>query len=151
MRKMLYIPWILGLLLLSACSYDSEKAVKNGDVINSNGPVYNLPRFELFLESIDANKQATVRIANFKTEGGPTLYNVTFDGASIHLEIDRSKNNNRGDEPAKVNKTCQDLVIEDGQQVVTYKLEDCEEGSLVEDFILLTVLKEQEDNHEHAH
>jgi len=149
MRKMLYILSILGIVLLSACSYDSEKAVKNGDVINSNGPVYNFPRFELFLESIEANKPAAVRIANYTLEGDPTLYNLTFDGSSIHLEIDRSKNNNNGNEPAKVNKTCQDLVMEDGQQVVTYKLKDCDQDSLVEDFILLTVLKEQEDEHAH--
>lgn len=149
MRKILYFLWIPGLLLLSACSYDSETAVKNGDVINSNGPVYNFPRFELFLESIEANKPAAVRISNYTLEGDPTLYNLTFDGASIHLEIDRSKNNNRGDEPAKMNKTCQDLVMEDGQQVVTYKLKDCDQDSLVEDFILLTVLKEQEDEHAH--
>ena len=149
MQKTLYFFWILGLLLLSACSYDSEKAVKNGDVINSNGPVYNFPRFELFLDSVEANKPAAVRIANYTPEGSPTLFNVTFDGASIHLEIDRSKNSNKGDGPTKVNKTCQDLVKEDGQQVVTYTLEDCEQGSLVEDFILLTVLKEQEDEHAH--
>ena len=149
MQKMLYFLWILGLLLLSACSYDSEKAVKNGDVINSNGPVYNLPRFELFLESIEANKPAAVRIANYTPEDSPILYNVTFDGASIHLEIDRSKNNNKGNEPAKVNKICQDLVMEDGQQIVTYRLEGCDQGSLVEDFILLTVLKELEDEHAH--
>ena len=149
MRKLLYFFGVLGLLLLSACSYDSEKAVKNGDVINSNGPVYNFPRFELFMESMEANKPAAVRIANYTLEGDPTLYNVTFDGTSIHLEIDRSKNNNRGDEPAKVNKTCQDLVMEDGQQIVTYKLADCDQDSLVENFILLTVLKEQEDEHTH--
>ena len=151
MRKMLYFLWILGLLLLSACSYDGERAVKNGDVINMNGPVYNFPNFELFLDSIEANKPATVRIANYTTEGSPTLYNVTFDGTSIHLEINRSKKNNKSNGPAKVNKTCQDLVMEDGQQIVTYKLEDCVQDSPVEDFILLTVLKEQEDEHEHAH
>jgi len=149
MRKLLCFFGILGLLLLSACSYDGERAVKNGDVINMNGPVYNFPNFELFLESIEANKPAAVRIANYTLEGDPTLYNLTFDGASIHLEIDRSKHNNRGDEPAKVNKTCQELVMEDGQQVVTYKLADCDQDSLVEDFILLTVLKEQEDEHAH--
>lgn len=149
MPKMLYFLCILGFLLLSACSYDSEKAVKNGDVINSNGPVYNFPRFELFLDNIASNTPAFVRIANYPLEGKPTLYNLSFDGASIHLEIDRSKNNNSSEEPTKVNKTCKDLVMEYGQQVVTYKLEGCDQGSLTEDFILLTVLKEQEDEDEH--
>ncbi|WP_318614591.1 DUF4362 domain-containing protein [Sporosarcina sp. YIM B06819] len=149
MQKMGYVLWILGILLLSACSYDSEKAVKNGDVINHNGPVYNFPRFELFLDRIEANKPATVRIANYTLEGDPTLYNLTFDGSSIDLEIDRSNNNNRGDEPAKVNRTCQDLVMEEGQQVVTYMLKGCDQGSFTDGFVVLTVLKDQEEHDEH--
>lgn len=41
MQKLVYLLLLFGTCLLSACSYDSEKAVKNGDVINMNGPVYN--------------------------------------------------------------------------------------------------------------
>lgn len=115
MQKLLYPLWILGIVLLSACSYDSEKAVKNGDVINMNGPVYNFPNFELFLDSIESDKRDSIRIANYTLEGDPTLYNLTFDGSLIHFEIDRSKNNNRGNDPAKVTMTCTNLVTGDGQ------------------------------------
>ncbi|WP_342505056.1 DUF4362 domain-containing protein [Sporosarcina sp. FSL K6-2383] len=149
MQKLLYPLWILGIVLLSACSYDSEKAVKNGDVINMNGPVYNFPNFELFLDSIESDKRDSIRIANYTLEGDPTLYNLTFDGSLIHFEIDRSKNNNRGNDPAKVTMTCTNLVTGDGQQVLTYTLEGCNQDSLSEGFMLLTVLKEQIDEHEH--
>ncbi|MFJ7933853.1 DUF4362 domain-containing protein [Sporosarcina sp. NPDC096371] len=151
MRKNLYLLLGFGILLLSACSYDSEKAVKNGDVINNNGPVFNFSSFELFLEKIEGKKPASVRIANYTPEGDPTLYNLTFDGSSIDLEIDRSKNNNRGNEPAKDNMTCKDLVKEDGHQVLTYTLESCEKDSFAESYVLLTVLKDQEDDHDHDH
>ncbi len=130
--------------MVSACSYDSVKAVKNGDVINMNGPVYNFSRFELFLESIKTKKPASVRIANYTLEGDPTLYNLTYDGSSIDFEIDRSKNKNRGNNPAKSTTTCTELVTEDGQQVFTYTLGGCDSDSSDEGFTLLTVLKELE-------
>ena len=65
-------------MLSSACSYDSEKAVLNGDVVNMHGPVYNYPVFESFLESMEMKEAATVRIANYTLEGDPTLYNLSF-------------------------------------------------------------------------
>lgn len=149
MRKLLYPLWILGIVLVSACSYGSEKAAKNGDIINMNGPVYNFSSFELFLDSIEADKPDSIRIANYTLEGEPTLYNLTFDGSSIELEIDRSKNNSRGNDPAKFTMTCTDLVTGNGQQVLTYTLEGCDQDSFIEGFMLLTVLKDQVDEHEH--
>lgn len=149
MRKFMCPLWIFGMVLVTACSYESEKAVKNGDVINMNGPVYNFPSFELFLDSIGANKPDSIRIANYTLEGEPTLYNLTFDGSSIELEIDRSQNNNRGDDPAKFTMNCTNLVTGGGQQVLTYTLKGCDQDSFIEGFLLLTVLKDQVDEHEH--
>lgn len=149
MRKTLYLLLFLGTCMLSACSYDSEKAVKNGDVINMHGPVYNFPRFERFLDNIEAKEAASVRIANYTLEGNPTLYNLSFDGSVFDLEIDRSKNKDRGDNPAKVNMTCSELVTEEGQQLLIYTLEGCQQDSSVESFTILNVMKEQEENHEH--
>ena len=149
MRKTLYLLLFLGTCMLSACSYDSEKAVKNGDVINMHGPVYNFPRFERFLDNIEAKEATSVRIANYTLEGNPTLYNLSFDGSVFDLEIDRSKNKDRGDSPAKVNMTCSELVTEEGQQLLIYTLEGCQQDSPVESFTILNVMKEQDENHEH--
>lgn len=149
MRKLLYLPLFLGICILSACSYDSETAVKNGDVINMHGPVYNFPRFELFLENIETKKAAAVRITNYTLEGDPTLYNLSFDGSLFNLEIDSSKNKDRGDSPAKVNISCSELVTEEGQQLFTYTLEGCQQDPSVESFTILSVMKEQVEDHEH--
>ncbi|MFS0576802.1 DUF4362 domain-containing protein [Sporosarcina sp. 179-K 3D1 HS] len=149
MQKRLYLVLLFGISILSACSYDSEKALKNGDVINMNGPVYNFIYFERFLESVEAKEAATVRIANYTPEGNPTLYNVTFDGSVFDFEIDRSKNKKRGDSPAKENMTCSELASEEGQQLFSYTLEGCQQDSTVESFTILSVLKEQEGEHEH--
>ena len=147
MRKLVYLLLLFVTCLLSACSYDSEKAVENGDVINMNGPVYNFSRFEQFLKSVEANDAASVRIANYTLEGDPTLYDLAFDGSVFNLEIDRSKNKDRGNSPAKENRTCSELVSEEGQQVFNYTLEGCQHESAVESFTILSVLKE----HEHEH
>lgn len=149
MRKLLFILLFLATCMLSACSYDSEKAVKNGDVINMNGPVYNFPRFEQFLDFIEAKEAASVRIANYTPKGNPTLYNLSFDGSAFDLEIDRSKNKDRGDNPIKVNMTCSELVSEEGQQLFTYTLAGCQQDFSVESYTILSVMKGQVDDHEH--
>jgi len=134
-------------VLSSACSYDSEKAVLNGDVVNMHGPVYNYPKFETFLESMEMKEAATVRIANYTLEGDPTVYNLSSEGTRIALEIDRSKNKNRGNNPVKVNMTCMDLLEEEGQQLVIYTLKGCD--STVESFTVLSVSKEHVEEHTH--
>ena len=149
MPKKLYPLLFLGICMLAACSYDSEKAVKNGDVINMNGPIFNFDRFDRFLDSVEAEKAATVRITNYTLEGNPTLYNLSFDGDLFELEIDRSKNKERGDAPAKVNMSCSELVKLEGQQLFIYTLEGCQQGSSVDSFTLLNIMKEQLDDHEH--
>lgn len=149
MQKKLYFLLLLGLCLLTACSYDSEKAVENGDVINMNGPVFNFDRFEQFLDSVEAEETAAVRITNYTFEGNPTLYNLSFDGSVFDLEIDRSKNKERGDNPSKESLTCTELVEEEGQQLFIYTLEGCQDESAVDSFLLLNILKEQIEDHEH--
>ena len=131
----------------SACSYNSEKAVLNGDVVNMHGPIYNYPVFESFLESMEVKKAAAVRIANYTLEGDPTLYNLSFQGTKIVLEIDRSKNKNRGNDSVKTNMTCTDLVAVEGQQLFVYTLKGCD--STVESFTVLSVAKEHVDEHTH--
>ncbi|MFS0690019.1 DUF4362 domain-containing protein [Sporosarcina sp. 179-K 8C2 HS] len=150
MPKKLYFLLLLALVLLAACSYDSEKAVKNGDVINMNGPVFNFDRFEQFLDSVEADDAASVRITNYTHEGNPTLYNVTFDGSVFSLEIDRSKNKERGDKPAKEDMSCTELVAEEGQQLFIYKLEGCEQHeSSIDSFLLINILKVQIEDDAH--
>ena len=149
MLKKRYALLFLGACLLAACSYDSEKAVENGDVINMNGPIFNFDRFQQFVESVEAEEAASVRIANFSLEGNPTLYNLSSDGSAYDLEIDRSKNKERGDNPRKRNMSCMDLVAKEGQQLFMYTLEGCGQGDSDSSFSLLNILKEQIEDHEH--
>lgn len=148
-KVLLLLLALFTMVLSSACSYDSEEAVLNGDVVNMHGPVYNYQKFKSFLESMEMKEEATVRIANYALEGGPTLYNLVFDGTSINLEIDRSKNKNRGNDLAKTNMTCMDIVEEVGQQLFVYTLTGCD--SSVKSFTILNVAKEQEEEHDHDH
>ena len=147
--KKLTILLLLGICLLAACSYDSEKALKNGDVINMHGPIFNFDRFEQFLESVDAGKNASIRITNYTLEGNPTLYNLSFDGTSFDLVIDRSKNKERGDNPAKESMTCTEVITTEGEQLFIYTLEGCQQGSVVDSVLLLNVMKEQWGDHDH--
>lgn len=143
----LYLLVLIAMIVSSACSYTSEKAVLNGDIVNMHGPVYNYPAFESFLESMEMEEAATVRIANYTLEGDPTVYNLSFQDSTIHLEIDRSKNKNRGKDPVKTNMTCTDLLEEEGQQLFIYTLKGCD--SSAESFTILSVSKEHVDEHVH--
>jgi hypothetical protein len=146
-KMFLYLLVLLAMTVSSACSYTSEKAVLNGDVVNMHGPIYNYPVFESFLESMEMKETAAVRIANYTLEGDPTLYNLSFQDSIIDLEIDRSKNKNRGDDSVKTNMTCTDIVEEEGQQLFVYTLKGCD--SSVESFTILSVAKEHVDEHVH--
>lgn len=149
MQKKLFCQLFLSTCLLAACSYDSEKALQNGDVINMHGPVYNATVFEEFLKSVKAKSAATVRIANYTPNGNPTLYDVSFDGTVFELKIDRSKNKERRDSPAIESVICTDIVTEEGQQLFSYTLEGCESGEDSDRFTLLNVLKDQDHDHNH--
>ncbi|MCM3745192.1 DUF4362 domain-containing protein [Sporosarcina luteola] len=149
MPKKLYFFLLPLVCLVAACSYDSEKAVKNGDVINMNGPIFNFDRFQHFLESVEEDEVASVRITNYTLEGNPTLYNLSFDGAEFDLEIDQSKNKERGDNPRKMSMSCTELVEDEGQQLFIYTLEGCQQGTSADRFLLLNILKEQIEDHEH--
>lgn len=149
MLKKLYLLLLLGTCLLAACSYDSEKAVKNGDVINMNEPVFNFDRFERFLDQVEADEAASVRITNYTLDGNPTLYNLSFDGVVFDLEIDRSKNKQREDNPRKMSMSCTELISKEGQQLFSYSLEGCQHESTADRFLLLNILKEQLEDHEH--
>ena len=146
-RLLLLMILIIFTVLSSACSYNSKKAVLNGDVVNMHGPVYNYPVFETFMESIELKNADVVRIANYTLEGDLTLYNLSYNGSSIALEINRSKNKSRGNDPTKTNMTCTDLIEEDGQQLFVYTLTGCD--SSVESFTILSVSKDHVDEHEH--
>ena len=141
--KKLTILLLIGICLLAACSYDSEKAIKNGDVINMHGPIFNFDRFDRFLAKVEEGEASSVRIANFSLEGNPTLYNLAFDGSVFDLVIDRSKNKERGDKPAKESRTCSELVTTEGEQLFIYTLEGCQKGDSVDSVILLNIMKEQ--------
>lgn len=143
----LWLLVLISIVLCSACSYDSEKAVLNGDVVNMHGPVYNYPVFESFLENMEMKKAATVRITNYTLEGDPTLYNLSSEGSTIDLEIDRSKNKSRGNDPVKVNMTCTELVEEEGQQLFIYTLKGCDSPN--ESITILSVEKEHVEEHTH--
>jgi hypothetical protein len=134
---------MLGTTIMTACSYTSEKALNNGDVINMNGPIFNFSVFESFLESFDSQQPATVRITNFTPEGTPTFFDLDYDGSLINLKVDKSNDKNRGQGPAKVNMTCTELTVEEGQQVITYSLEGCASDSSINSFELVSVTKEQ--------
>ena len=65
------------------------------------------------------------------------------------LVIDRSKNKERGDKPAKESRTCSELVTTEGEQLFIYTLEGCQKGDSVDSVILLNIMKEQMVDHDH--
>ncbi|MEX1031381.1 MAG: hypothetical protein WDZ91_15260 [Paenibacillaceae bacterium] len=53
LRGCILFSLVFTVLLLSACSYDLEKSIEQGDVVNVHGQIYNYVVFETFLENVN--------------------------------------------------------------------------------------------------
>lgn len=128
-----------GFILLTACSFEIdgaiqkddafklEEAIQKGDVVNVHGQIYNYSNFESFFKNIEKKENDKLRIITYTIEGDPIFLFLNYDGSSINLEIDNSKDKYRGNGPTKTNMTCS--RIEATENGTKYFLKDCSENS----------------------
>jgi hypothetical protein len=70
--------------------YNSDRAIKNGDVVNVHGKYFNTEKWETFLKNLESNKPYKVRITQYTIEGDPIFYELSYDGDLIHYTFDNS-------------------------------------------------------------
>ena len=144
MRNLAFIG-ILSILCISliGCSssgaYDSEEAIKRGDVVLTPLEDYNLETFERFLKNFSNNKEDTIRITGYTLEGDPIFRDLQFDGEVIHYSYDNS--NDEYGQPDKQKDVCKEIKskeIEDDR--VEFLISNC---TTIEDQSIIEVRKNQ--------
>lgn len=132
------IPLILMMiLLLTACSsvlsptappepaaYDSETAVKNGDVVNLHGQAFNVDKLEAFVADVDNGRPAKLQITLYTIEGDPIFHIMDYDGKMIHYTFDNSRDKFGGSDKGRKQSNMAKVTREENSVSVEYYLVD---------------------------
>jgi len=116
---------IVGLSILSACnqSYDSNEAIKRGDIVDLHGQVSNLDRLDKFINNIETGTKDKIRLTRYTEEGDPIYYDFTFDGNKVKYKYDNS-NDKHGSSKIK-SSDCMKMKKENEGSELEFKLEGC--------------------------
>ncbi|OIK13777.1 DUF4362 domain-containing protein [Bacillus sp. MUM 13] len=128
MRKVICLTFV-GLILLSGCSkstaYNSEEAVKKGDVVFTPAGIKNFNRFKDFLDNMEAHQKDKIRVTGYTDEGDPIYSDLDYDGNKIKYSHDNSNDKFGGDRGITTN-TCKKIVTKETvDNGVDYHLSDC--------------------------
>lgn len=112
--------------ILSACNskpYNSDTAIKNGDIVNLHGNIKNSERLEEFHQNNLLGSEDKIRITQFTIEGDPIFYDLDFNGEVISFRYDNSKDK-FGTTSIRLT-TCRTLTKTNTQNGYEYGLEGC--------------------------
>jgi hypothetical protein len=88
------IPTIIGVywFMIHPKSYNSDKAVKNGDVVMGPGGLVNVDKFHSFIKNVENQQPDKIRITAYSKEGYPEIFDLDFDGDIIKCTTDNTRN-----------------------------------------------------------
>jgi hypothetical protein len=89
--------------------YVSEIAIKNGDVTNVHGKIYNNEKLNVFIEKFKKQESAMVRVTQYTIEGDAIIKDLIYDGKSIILKDDWTRDK---------------FAAAEDRRIVEYKLSD---------------------------
>lgn len=102
---------VVCLFLTTACSngaYNSDEAIKRGDVVVQNG-VENPGPFIEFVKNVQDKNEATLRITGYTKEGDPIFHDVEYDGSKFGFSYDDSHDKFGGEDIGVTTDTCTEL------------------------------------------
>jgi len=117
------------ILFLSACSafspyYSSMTAIENGDVVESEGKIYNINKLDKFIDSINRGEKTKVQIDKYNTKNNPAMYIIEFDGKLLSYSFARPSNDDSKDILAEVNAEIVKASREENEDGIKYYLID---------------------------
>ncbi len=114
---------------IASIRYRTDRAEKNGDVIQGPGGTINIQVWHRFMEQVEQAHPASVQLALYTAEGDPIFHNLEYDGRSIHYLFDNSEDGYGS--PDKVFDTCERILSEprrvekSGWTGAVYRLAGC--------------------------
>lgn len=82
--------------------YDTEQAKNYGDVVSIHGKVYNNEKLTTFMEKYNKQEPAMVRITHLTIEGNAIIKDLMYDGNSLLLKEDNTRDKFAAPEDRKV-------------------------------------------------
>jgi hypothetical protein len=102
-----------------SADYNSDQAIKNGDVVNVHGQYSNIEKWQTFLKNLESNNPDKIRITQYTIEGDPIFYELSYDGELITYTFDNSMDAH-GSDLKRPSTDCKGLDLkktEDGRDV----------------------------------
>lgn len=110
--------------------HNPEQAEQSGDVVVLLEGMRNKDKWNTFVKNVKNKQQDQVRVTKYTIEGGPIIYELTYDGSAIQSTYDNSRDA-YGSKQGITTNTCKGLgTMKSEQGRVFYVLTGCEkEGS----------------------
>ncbi|UOE96092.1 DUF4362 domain-containing protein [Alkalihalobacillus sp. LMS39] len=108
------------LVLTTGCTFDKEKAIKDGAVVADLSKVHNLEQFNDFLEAVSNSEDANVRVFSMTEEGGAVKIDIKYTNERFHTTFDYA--NDKYGPNGKEDVQCQSFIVEDNN----FSLTECD-------------------------
>ncbi len=113
---------------IDATRYDSERAEKNGDIVQTYGRVIHMETWTDFIQNVDSGRSDSVQFTGYTIEGDPIFDNLSYDGSHIYYAHDNSHDS--FGLPAKPSYTCEKIItqpldVKRGGPGILYRLDGC--------------------------
>ncbi|WP_062110059.1 DUF4362 domain-containing protein [Bacillus niameyensis] len=110
------------------------KGVKDVDVVNTHGSIEGLENIQNFYDNMQKGVSSDLRIVHYTTEGDPIISDLTYDGNSLEVKYDTTRDNFGAG--GITTKRCTDLVEEVNLANTSYIAIGCDNKSFQMDEIL---------------
>jgi len=105
------------------------------DIIDTNGKLENKERFDEFFNSVQQERDDSIRVVKYTTEGDPIIYGYEFENEVINVTIDTRRD---GYGQGKIiHKTCTSIIVNEDKEKTSYELDGCTPS--IGDNIILTI------------
>jgi len=99
------------------------KDVKDVDVVNTHGGIEGLERMQGFYENLQKGVASDLRIVHYTIEGAPIVTDLTFDGESLEVEHDSTRDTYGSGEIST--NSCSTMIREANPTNISYIAIDC--------------------------
>ncbi|WP_207383674.1 DUF4362 domain-containing protein [Paenibacillus solani] len=108
--------------------YTFEQAVDNGDVVFGLGEIANREIWDEFVMEVKKKNSASVQLTSYTKEGDPIFNDLEYDHQGKVFKHRLDTTHDTMGMPTKSVEFCKELVAEETEQGIEYRLNGCGEG-----------------------
>lgn len=108
--------------------YTPEQALDNGDVVFSLGRIANREKWDEFVMEVKKKNPASVQLTSYTKEGDPIFNDLEYDHQGRVFKHRFDTTHDTMGMPIKTVEFCKELVAEETEQGIEYRLNGCGGG-----------------------